>query len=692
MDSSRSLVNLSPGKNFIAMVISDNESDDTTSDDYSGLKSSVSPVASSGFDISGDRKRQSMVSSGSSKKRWSSLSSYGTKQRISGSDSVKSNKRVSMYGMGSSETGGHFADVGVSNNSITIPTLVRTSTDSPIKQLFTKISISDENNENRDNRKSRELSLHGKPVSELFKVNSYAKRSPLAPLQNENSSKIQHNKTNNIYKVPENTSIKSIFGGSIEEEESNRSNPSKWKFWKRNSLSRIPTTNRNTGDTRGLERHSFVEPQLSNRSSLSSNYNLKKKSSSSSLSLHGLKHKTSHTSLKNLKNRKTANNMILNDNNGNTLNSTSTHNNSNTHNTHNTNNNNNNNHNNNSIAGKMQISLPVPDQASCDRIKTKLQHSTSIVSLQSHISEAAINKIDYDNRILHDILEYCDVKYVMDQNTPTIMTKSLYKLPKENKKLSSNVWRFFDKASRESIILKKLSLNSFESAQYTKEMCLQELTTLRLCKDTMGLPLLLQSYIFREVNSEVPYEENTYLMIFMKDHGSPLSSYVPGNWKILLNIFWQLTTTLYVMENKFEFEHRNLTTDHILVDKLGNITICDFKSCRFKPSSDRPSMFTRLDHSIFFQGGNDYQYEIYDLMRALLPDTSYWRKFEPKTNLIWLHYALVKLKDIGEKNKCQGGEKEAICILSNLLEPFNFPLSNSSITSCGDLLSLRKRL
>lgn len=245
------------------------------------------------------------------------------------------------------------------------------------------------------------------------------------------------------------------------------------------------------------------------------------------------------------------------------------------------------------------------------------------------------------------------------------------------------------------MVYKKLPLGTLEDVTYSKSMCLHELRMLRLCKGTTGLPYLLGSFVIREKYAEetASTEDKLYLLIILRDNGTPLKDITLTTWPQALKIFWQVVTTLYVAETKFEFEHRNLSLDHILVDANLNVTLCDLKCSRAYWSSMKEILFTRLDHPLFFQGGHDYQFDIYNLMRAILSESS-WDSHEPRTNLLWLHFLLIKLLQINGDKLIHHG-KEKLAALAQLLDPCStakrsiFKRNEIEVRSCGDLLRFK---
>ncbi|KAF2358714.1 Protein kinase-like domain [Trinorchestia longiramus] len=126
-------------------------------------------------------------------------------------------------------------------------------------------------------------------------------------------------------------------------------------------------------------------------------------------------------------------------------------------------------------------------------------------------------------------------------------------------------------------------------------------------------------------------------------------------------LFWQVTIGLAVAEEALEFEHRDLHFGNVLVaatDDLSCVytlegeqiilptqgvraTIIDFTMSRLR-CADSGVVYTDLSKEPeIFTGSGDYQFDIYRLMRDVLQDD--WEKFNPRTNVLWLHYLADKL-------------------------------------------------
>ena len=630
----------------------------------------------------------------------------------------------------------------------------RSSTGASLRQLFNKISISDKevtnpiehNKENiqiipqRNKNISKQNAIMTSTMQKPSTTNTTSHfRVPLKPLNVQTTSlKQQQNvqlrnrrsmqstnsnrhsiQSSSIYSNHNNTQI----NNNVNKNNLTNQNSDKWKFWKkatgeitksistqslninknnneRNrhssaiSISSNSSTigNNNVGPNNNSIRNrtSFTDFHLSFFSDSSSINNgnssgtvvnnsterrksIQNKRSSSSLSI-SLKHKTSYSSLKKFKSRRKSNttnddgsSFISSGSGSNSVNKTNSSNN--------------------------VISLPIPDEVSREKIRAKLKNSTSLLSLNA---STPINRKQFDETILNQVLNLTSIKYILsDADLKQAEHTSLEVLSVENSlKLTDKVWRMIStRDPTQTVICKKLSLNSSE-----KTMSLNELMILNLTNGTPGLPILLQSYVHKMTNTDDDPQLTLYL--FFKDHGTPLETTTMHSWSQCLNIFWQCATILYVTETKFGFEHRNLTLDHILVDGNGNVTLCDMETCRAEtPNSNDPQIFyKRLDHPIFYQNKKEYAFDMYQTMRQYFNGESTWKNFEPRTNLLWLRYLVILLLKNNNNEKFMGPGRDQLnkiatileySTLSNLRRNSLFKRKENEVRSTGDLMRFK---
>ncbi|KAG0669510.1 hypothetical protein C6P45_003742 [Maudiozyma exigua] len=696
----------------------------------------------------------------SSKKRWSMLSSFNIEGNTKESISNTTAKRVvstSSSSMLSGKSGNEHTerDNGSNHKDSRSSSIKRSSTGASLRQLFNKISISDKevvnpiehNKENiqiipqrtKNTTKQNVAVTSTMQKSQLGNTNSHF-RVPLKPLNAQTTPSKQQQQNvplrNRRSMQSTNSNRHSIQSSSIYSNHNNTSinnnahknnlpnqNSDKWKFWKKatteitksmstQSLNINKTNNERNRHSAAISissnsstignsatgpsnnsirnRTSFTDFHLSffNDSSSINNGNssgttmnnsterrksIHNKRSSSSLSI-SLKHKTSYSSLKKFKSRRKSN--TANDDGSSFISSGSG-----------------NNSMNRTSSSNNVISLPIPDEVSREKIRAKLKNSTSLLSLNA---STPINRRQFDETILNQVLNLTTIKYILnDSDLEQTKSSSLEVLSTENSlKLTDKVWRMIStRDPTQTVICKKLSLNSSE-----KTMSLNELMILNLTNGTPGLPILLQSYVHKTTGRYDDPQLTLYL--FFKDHGTPLETTTMHNWSQCLNIFWQCATILYVTETKFGFEHRNLTLDHILVDGNGNVTLCDMETCRAEtPNSNEQQIFyKRLDHPIFYQNKKEYAFDMYQTMRQYFNGESTWKNFEPRTNLLWLRYLVILLLKNNNNGKFMGPGRDQLnkiatileySTLSNLRRNGLFKRKENEVRSTGDLMRFK---
>ncbi|CCK69399.1 protein kinase ALK2 KNAG_0C02880 [Huiozyma naganishii CBS 8797] len=679
-----------------------------------------------------EKKRWSFMSnhSSSSKKRWSSFTLDSNTAKIVASSHSSNNNRLSVVSTSSSSNIDGQSIEGqplekASNRSRT-HSLKRSSTGSSLRQLLNKIVTSENSELDKENQplfssttsSNASIRTNGSNKGTKFKkskpsitVTNSDSRQPLKPLRNT----LNTVETQNSFRRPSLSSMNtntsknsmSMLNSSMDNLSIHTKRPSissmssstslsKWKFWKRptqlnnggnnihnqeyyqhsqNQRHNPNVIDKQTGKKKLRQKSSLADfhsgtnnDQLSFYSNIDytggqqlngANTTLNKRTSTSSLSLSisslkhrssqpNLKHKTSHSSLPKFKNRRQSN---TGGDDGSSLLTISSSMNS-VHSSHS-----------NGTTNTNNISLPVPNAVSRDKIRAKLKNSASLLSLNSKIP---MEKKSYDDNMLNEILDLCTVKCVIEPaEIDSKKHQHLETLSSNHSiQISQHVWRCTSSLDQsQTIICKKIPLlcdfNEMES-------CLKELKILKLCTGTPGLPFLIQNYIIRSADTN----ENT-LYLFLKDMGDPITEREVKNWSTCLKIFWQCALILYVAETKFQFEHRNLTLDHILIDKNGTITLCDLSKARANYYSNDNVIYTRLDHPAFFQGGRDYLFDIYNSMRSIfIAKNEHWNHFEPGTNLLWLRYLAIMLLTKNKDRTMMGPGRDQLLKLTVLLDMY----------------------
>lgn len=532
-----------------------------------------------------EKKRWSFISTNSSsKKRWSTLSFVSD---------TKSNKRLSVV---STESSSKRSSVQSLSKQSSTNKLKRSSTGASLRSMFNKIALKDEDKEN-----SGVMLAHKRgqstTLASSFTVSAKAQptpsaRIPLKPI-NQNNKREQRFST-----IPMSPSMDNM---SMFSQQSNSSMGTRWKFWKRKQdcpqdsrfMQDSNISMRNKSSLSDLRKSIFQNSMMGQSEptqdlkSRRSHSSLQHKSSHSSL-----KQKSSHPSLKKLHSRRNSS-IASND------------------------------------SSAPQISLPIPDQVSRDKIRTKLRHSSSLISINSNILGGSViiaETDEYDESVLQQMLDLCTVKEILPfTNSPHLRQLDHY--------------IYID--SNDYTIYKIVPLdNDDRECKMTRQMRLQELQLTMLMNGTPGFVNVLDVKIIRRED-----DQTLFLVYHMKNHGKSLNQLISNEHRKfsvteIKDIITQCIRILYVAETKFQFEHRLLTLDHVLIDSSKNITLVDYKLSRVKYGSQ--VLFTRLDHPLFFEFRKDYNTVLQWLRQSMTVDS--WPLFHPKTNLVWVNYIVTKLQ------------------------------------------------
>lgn len=174
-------------------------------------------------------------------------------------------------------------------------------------------------------------------------------------------------------------------------------------------------------------------------------------------------------------------------------------------------------------------------------------------------------------------------------------------------------------------------------------------------------------------NPDIFDEDQLYIVFEQYNAGLDLEAFIFKNAEEAFSVFVQVALTLAVAENKFDFEHRDLHWGNILIVRTNQkylkyhvdgkvyeipsygvkATIIDFTLSRMV--YDGAVIYDNLakDQELFESSG-DYQFDIYRLMRYRLEND--FKRYDPYTNLLWLHYLIDKLID-GARYKYSKSDK-----------------------------------
>lgn len=161
--------------------------------------------------------------------------------------------------------------------------------------------------------------------------------------------------------------------------------------------------------------------------------------------------------------------------------------------------------------------------------------------------------------------------------------------------------------------------------------------------------------------------DQLYIALEFNNGGQDLEKFEFRNASQALAAWKQVVHTLAVAESHLHFEHRDLHWGNILIKETqqktvdfvlngfpyrvetGGVitTIIDFSLSRLTTLEDEVTIFKNLaeDPTLFLacgvDKGGDYQFDVYRMMKKENSDK--WEEFNPKSNILWLHYVLDKM-------------------------------------------------
>ncbi|EGO02049.1 hypothetical protein SERLA73DRAFT_86185 [Serpula lacrymans var. lacrymans S7.3] len=155
----------------------------------------------------------------------------------------------------------------------------------------------------------------------------------------------------------------------------------------------------------------------------------------------------------------------------------------------------------------------------------------------------------------------------------------------------------------------------------------------------------------------------TYAIIVLPNGGPDLEAFTFTHtaklgWHQACSLFWQVAMALSQAEELVNFEHRDLHWGQILVKtvpipKTKRLTKMPMDDIRFglkatiidlglsrMDANESKTYWTHFDEEIF-EGEGDYQFDVYRMMKGY--NLNSWQKYRPFTNVMWLHYLVLKL-------------------------------------------------
>lgn len=177
-------------------------------------------------------------------------------------------------------------------------------------------------------------------------------------------------------------------------------------------------------------------------------------------------------------------------------------------------------------------------------------------------------------------------------------------------------------------------------------------------------------------------EEQHFLIITMEDGGIDLEKFKFKNMRQVKSVVMQLVNSLALAEEHIHFEHRDLHLGNILVKTIeiesfidANETfdfdgiqcnIIDYSLSRMRDSAG--VAYRDLDSiEWLFEGDSsiDSQYQVYKDMKTN-KGTASWKKFRPRSNILWLAFILERL--VQKQKKSIQTPKSLFTALSGLYE------------------------
>lgn len=250
------------------------------------------------------------------------------------------------------------------------------------------------------------------------------------------------------------------------------------------------------------------------------------------------------------------------------------------------------------------------------------------------------------------------------QNTESLRRMSFDDLPKEVRKIGEAT--FSEVFVHSSSVYKIIPLGGSEG-QTSLSSFLREVQIFRTISKEEGVCGLKDAFIvvgkytpeylkawddYGVEENERPCkyrEEQEYGVLEMEDGGRSLET---SNFASLFEIDRFIRSVVRVvanLENKYEFEHRDLHWGNVLI-KDGEANLIDFSLSRLR-RGDRV-MYSDLDKKQWLfegDGSVDVQFDIYREMLRLCSGS--WSTFTPMTNVLWLGYLVGKAFG---KNKSRG--------------------------------------
>ncbi len=238
---------------------------------------------------------------------------------------------------------------------------------------------------------------------------------------------------------------------------------------------------------------------------------------------------------------------------------------------------------------KLNISLPIPNNTSREKLRNKLRASVSLLSLESeNLNDKLItgNLDSHDEYQLKKLLNLCDFNYCIDFKSyinSRISNNNNNKLKKLNEASYSEVFIEIPTNKNKHImngnVLKIIPFGNEELEQSPIYDIIHELSIAKTLSNTKGFVKLIGAQVvkgnypdyllklwddFNQLNGSENYRPDffksnqLYCIIILENSGIDLEKWDLRSWNQAKNIFWNVVEILKNAEINCEFEHRDL--------------------------------------------------------------------------------------------------------------------------------------